>query len=85
MDLMREFLQKSRAAVHDYRNAAIPAMVGTSRLLAALNLPIESRAKQIAAGLMGVSGAFISSNMTSRNYGIIHAVRTQNPDGKKGQ
>jgi len=31
-------------AFADYRNAAIPAMVGTSRLLAALNLPIESRA-----------------------------------------
>ena len=57
MDLMREFLQKSRVAVHDYRNAAIPAMVGTSRLLAALNLPIESRAKQIAAGLMLMSNA----------------------------
>ena len=38
-------------AFADYRNAAIPAMVGTSRLLAALNLPIDSRAKQIAASL----------------------------------
>ena len=44
-------------AFADYRNAAIPAMVGTSRLLAALNLPIESRAKQIAAGLVLMSNA----------------------------
>ena len=39
-------------AFSDYRNAAMPAMVGTSRLLAALNLPIDARAKQIAAGLV---------------------------------
>ena len=39
-------------AFSNYRNAAIPAMVGTSKLLAALNLPIDSRAKQIAAGLV---------------------------------
>ena len=44
-------------AFADYRNAAIPAMVGTSRLLAALNLPIDSRAKQIAAGLVLMSNA----------------------------
>ena len=44
-------------AFSDYRNAAIPAMVGTSRLLAALNLPIDSRAKQIAAGLVLMSNA----------------------------
>ena len=44
-------------AFADYRNAAIPAMVGTSRLLAALNLPIDSRAKQIAAGLVMMSNA----------------------------
>ena len=44
-------------AFSDYRNAAIPAMVGTSRLLAALNLPIDSRAKQIAAGLVLMGNA----------------------------
>ena len=44
-------------AFADYRNAAIPAMVGTSRLLAALNLPIDSRAKQIAAGLVLMGNA----------------------------
>ena len=44
-------------AFADYRNAAIPAMVGTSRLLAALNLPIDSRAKQIAASLVLMSNA----------------------------
>ena len=44
-------------AFADYRNAAIPAMVGTSRLLAALSLPIDSRAKQIAAGLTLMSNA----------------------------
>ena len=33
----------------DYRNQAIPAMVGTSRLLAALRLPIDRRALQIAS------------------------------------
>ena len=44
-------------AFADYRNAAIPAIVGTSRLLAALNLPIDSRAKQIAASLVLMSNA----------------------------
>lgn len=44
-------------AFADYRNTAIPAMVGTSRLLAALNLPIDSRAKQIAASLVLMSNA----------------------------
>ena len=44
-------------AFSNYRNAAMPAMVGTSKLLAALNLPIESRAKQIAAGLVLMSNA----------------------------
>lgn len=44
-------------AFSNYRNAAIPALVGTSKLLAALNLPIESRAKQIAAGLVLMSNA----------------------------
>ena len=44
-------------AFSDYRNAAIPAIVGTSRLLAALNLPIDSRAKQIAASLVLMSNA----------------------------
>ena len=44
-------------AFTNYRNAAMPAMVGTSKLLAALNLPIESRAKQIAAGLVLMSNA----------------------------
>lgn len=44
-------------AFSDYRNAAMPAMVGTSRLLAALNLPIDARAKQIAAGLVLMSNA----------------------------
>ena len=41
-------------ALADYRNAAIPAMAGTSRLLAALNLPVESRAKQIEVIERGV-------------------------------
>ena len=41
----------------NYRNAAIPAMVGTSQLLAALNLPIDVRSKQIAAGLVLMSNA----------------------------
>ena len=44
-------------AFRDYGNAATPAIVGTSRLLAALNLPIDSRAKQIAAGLVMMSNA----------------------------
>ena len=44
-------------AFADYRNAAIPAIVGTSRLLAALNLPIDGRAKQIAASLVLMSNA----------------------------
>lgn len=44
-------------AFRDYGNAAMPAMVGTSKLLAALNLPIDSRSKQIAAGLVMMSNA----------------------------
>lgn len=44
-------------AFSDYRNAAMPALVGTSRLLAALNLPIDVRSKQIAAGLVLMSNA----------------------------
>ena len=44
-------------AFRDYGNAAVPAMVGTSKLLTALNLPIDSRAKQIAAGLVMMSNA----------------------------
>ena len=44
-------------AFSNYRNAAIPAMVGTSKLLAALNLPIDSRAKQVAASLVLMSNA----------------------------
>lgn len=44
-------------AFANYRNAAIPAMIGTSKLLAALNLPIDVRAKQIAAGLLLMSNA----------------------------
>ena len=44
-------------AFTNYKNAAIPAMVGTSQLLAALNLPLDVRAKQIAAGLVMMSNA----------------------------
>jgi TP901 family phage tail tape measure protein len=44
-------------AFSNYRNAAMPAMVGTSKLLAALNLPIDARAKQIAASLVLMSNA----------------------------
>ena len=39
-------------AFSNYHNAAMPAIVGTSKLLAALNLPLDSRAKQIAARLV---------------------------------
>ncbi len=44
-------------AFRDYGDAAKPALVGTSRLLAALNLPLDSRAKQVAAGLVLMSNA----------------------------
>ena len=44
-------------AFRDYGNAAMPAMVGTSKLLTALNLPIDNRSKQIAAGLVMMSNA----------------------------
>ena len=44
-------------AFADYRNASVPALVGTSKLLAALNLPIDRRAKQIAANLVLMSNA----------------------------
>ena len=41
-----------RDAFANYYNAAQPAIVSTSRLLAALRLPIDTRAHQIAAGLI---------------------------------
>ena len=44
-------------AFADYRNASVPALVGTSKLLASLNLPIDRRAKQIAANLVLMSNA----------------------------
>lgn len=44
-------------AFTNYRNAAAPALVGTSKLLAALNLPIDKRAQQVAASLVLMSNA----------------------------
>ena len=61
-------------AFADYRNAAIPAMVGTSRLLAALNLPIESRAKQVAASLVLMSNAEAAAAAKSAIAGRFAAV-----------
>jgi TP901 family phage tail tape measure protein len=69
-------------AFADYRNAAIPAMVGTSRLLAALNLPIDSRAKQIAASLVLMSNAEAAaaakSAIASRFAAVTAALRSLN-------
>ena len=69
-------------AFSDYRNAAIPAIVGTSRLLAALNLPIESRAKQIAASLVLMSNAETAaaakSAIASRFAAVTAALRSLN-------
>ena len=69
-------------AFADYRNAAIPAMVGTSRLLAALNLPIDSRAKQIAASLVLMSNAEAAaaakSAMASRFAAVTAALKGLN-------
>ena len=69
-------------AFADYRNAAIPAMVGTSKLLAALNLPIDSRAKQIAASLILMSNAEAAaaakSAIASRFTAITAALRSLN-------
>lgn len=55
--LVANSFQTMRSAFVAYNNAAIPALVGTSRLLTALNLPIDSRAKQIAASLVMMSNA----------------------------
>ncbi len=69
-------------AFADYRNAAIPAMVGTSRLLAALNLPIDSRAKQIAASLVLMSNAEAAaaakSAIASRFAAVTAALKSLN-------
>ena len=69
-------------AFADYRNAAIPAMVGTSKLLAALNLPIDSRAKQIAAGLVLMSNAetaaVAKSAIAARFSAVAGALRSLN-------
>ena len=55
--LVSNSLSLMAQAFSNYRNAAMPAMVGTSKLLAALNLPIDVRSKQIAAGLVLMSNA----------------------------
>ncbi len=69
-------------AFADYRNAAIPAMVGTSKLLTALNLPIDSRAKQIAASLVLMSNAEAAaaakSAIASRFTAITAALQSLN-------
>lgn len=69
-------------AFADYRNTAIPAMVGTSRLLAALNLPIDSRAKQIAASLVLMSNAEAAaaakSAIASRFAAVTAAMKSLN-------
>ena len=69
-------------AFADYRNAAIPAMVGTSRLLAALNLPIDSRAKQIAASLVlmgnAEAAAAAKSAIASRFAAVTAALKSLN-------
>jgi len=65
-----------------YRDAAIPAMVGTGRLLAALNLPIDSRAKQIAASLVLMSNAEAAaaakSAIASRFAAVTAAMKSLN-------
>ena len=55
--LVQNALSLMAQAFRDYASASTPAIVGTSRLLAALNLPLESRAKQVAAGLVLMSNA----------------------------
>ena len=64
----------------DYRNQAIPAMVGTSRLLAALNLPIDRRAMQIASSfvLMGNAEAAAAAKtvLATRFQAVANALRS---------
>ena len=64
----------------DYRNQAIPAMVGTSRLLAALNLPIDRRALQIASSfvLMGNAEAAAAAKaaLATRFQAVAGALRS---------
>ena len=64
----------------DYRNQAIPAMVGTSRLLAALNLPIDRRALQIASSLvlMGNAEAAAAAKtvLATRFQAVANALRS---------
>jgi TP901 family phage tail tape measure protein len=64
----------------DYRNQAIPAMVGTSRLLAALNLPIDRRALQIASSfvLMGNAEAAAAAKavVATRFQAVAGALRS---------
>ena len=63
----------------DYRNQAIPAMVGTSRLLAALRLPIDRRALQIASSfvLMGNAEAAAAAKavLATRFQAVANALR----------
>ena len=69
-------------AFSNYRNAAMPAMVGTSKLLAALNLPIDVRSKQIAAGLVLMSNAetaaVAKSAIASKFSAMASALKTLN-------
>lgn len=64
----------------DYRNQAIPAMVGTSRLLAALRLPIDRRALQIASSfvLMGNAEAAAAAKtvLATRFQAVANALRS---------
>ena len=69
-------------AFRDYGNAATPAIVGTSKLLAALNFPIDSRAKQIAAGLVMMSNAeaaaVAKSAIAAKFQAVTSALRSLN-------
>ena len=69
-------------AFSNYRNAAMPAIVGTSKLLAALNLPIDVRSKQIAAGLVLMSNAetaaVAKSAIASKFSAMASALKTLN-------
>lgn len=71
-----------RSAFAAYSNSATPALVGTSRLLTALNLPIDSRAKQIAASLVMMSNAEAAaaakSAIASRFNTLIATMRSLN-------
>ena len=80
--LVEGAFSKMAEAYRAYHNASLPALVGTTKLLSALNLPIDGRARQIASSLVMMSNAeaaaFAKSAVTSRMAAMAAALKNVN-------